>query len=172
MRTHFPTSHAYDSFSEVFLSNRTFYPRKYRLAELNFLGNVSRGHIFLWTDFPTTPEAGNTVLIINLLNNSSYSPSCSFIIKYINCVAVSFVNMIIIKALLLFLLYDGTFGQGEPSQACQNITEELNANQACQQAFIAITSSDATDVTRSDLEAYCTRDCRDIVEERAMECVS
>ena len=86
--------------------------------------------------------------------------------------AVSFVNMVIIKAVLLFLLYDGTFGLGEPSQACQNITEALNANQACHQAFMAIASRNATKVTRSDLEAYCTRDCRDIVEEKAMECVS
>ena len=80
--------------------------------------------------------------------------------------------MVIIKALLLFLLYDGTFGQGESSQACQNITEALYANQDCQQTFTAITSSNATNVTLSELQGFCAQDCRNIIVQHAMECVS
>ena len=82
--------------------------------------------------------------------------------------------MIIIKALLLFLLYDGTFGQEEPaSQACQNITEALYANQDCQQVYAAIAraSNNATNLTLSDLQGFCARDCRNLVQQ-AMECVS
>ena len=69
------------------------------------------------------------------------------------------------------MLFDGAFSQ---SEACLDVTAELNANQACQQAYILITSDNETNVTlsQSDLEAFCTQDCRDIVTKIAMECVS
>lgn len=73
----------------------------------------------------------------------------------------------------MFLLYDGTFSQEEPSEACQNITAELNATQACQDAIMAVAINNGTsNLARSDLEAYCTQDCRDVVEGIAAECVS
>ena len=90
-----------------------------------------------------------------------------------NCAIFSSVKMIIIKFLLLFVLYDGASSQEEPSQACHDITVELNANQACQQAVMAIESENGTsNATLSDLKAYCTQDCRDIVAGIARECVS
>ena len=45
---------AFPRVGQVFLSDRTVYPRKYRLVGQNFLVNVYPGHIFLRTDFPMT----------------------------------------------------------------------------------------------------------------------
>ena len=153
--------------------------RSYWLTKLNFK-IIIRLYYTKVIRRINVPEAGNTVprtvLIIKLLHRYSIIksyPQIAVSSSSINRVAVSFVNMIIIKALLLFLLYNGTFGQGESSQACQNITEELNANQACQQAFTTIASTgNGTNVTLSDLETYCAQDCKDIVVGISTECVS
>ena len=67
------------------------------------------------------------------------------------------------------MLFDGAFSQ---SQACLDVRQELNASQACQDAYTLITSESETNVTLSDLEAFCTQDCRDIATRVAIECVS
>ena len=79
--------------------------------------------------------------------------------------------MILIKALLLFLLYDGTSSQQAPSQACIDVQRELFSNQACQQATIGIAQA-GFNVSSSVLEAYCSPTCRDLVTRLANDCVS
>ena len=59
VRTCFPTITPRADFpriGQVFLFDWTFYPRKYCPVGQNFLGKCVPGHIFLWTDFPTTPS--------------------------------------------------------------------------------------------------------------------
>ena len=84
--------------------------------------------------------------------------------------------MIVIKALLLFLLWDSAFSQ----ETCEDALAELrSADSECQQAYYEIanaTDSDNTTdwaiVTLSTLEEYCSPSCRAIVDKIAMECVS
>ena len=91
-------------------------------------------------------------------------------------------KMIVIRALLLFLLYDSTFAQ--ESQECIAAQAALtSAEPECQQAYqqVAnatnmINSTNSTDSTNgtiiSTLEEYCSSSCRPIVENIASACVS
>ena len=86
-------------------------------------------------------------------------------------------KMIVIKALLLFLLYDSTFAQPD-SPECMAALEAFNSTDAeCQQAYEQVANAanmtDSTDpTTRLTLEAYCSSSCRPIVENITSECVS
>ena len=87
-------------------------------------------------------------------------------------------KMIVIKALLLFLLYDSTLAQ--ESQECMAALAALAPEPECQQAYQQV--ANAANMTNStdsmngtvipDLEEYCSSSCRPIVENIASECVS
>ena len=92
-------------------------------------------------------------------------------------------KMIVIKALLLFLLYDNTFAQPD-SPECMAALEAFNSTDVvCQQVYEQIAnaanptdSDNSTEsmnaTTSTTLQAYCSSTCRPFIENVASECVS
>ena len=87
-------------------------------------------------------------------------------------------KMIVIKALLLFLLYDSTFAQPDSPECMAAVDDFFNSTDAeCQQAYEEVENAgnmtDPTDpTTRAILATYCLSSCKPFVENITNECVS